>query len=224
MGSGRMRRGVMLVAAAALTALLAHPARAQEAPPRQAEFPQSGEVLMQADELTYDRESRIVTATGNVELAYGERVLLADRVTYDENTGVVKADGNVALLDPQGDVAFADQIVLRNEMRDGVIDTLRVLLSDNSRMAGTSVVRSGGNMTTLHRGVYTACDICEEKGQTTPLWQIKAFRVIHNQEEKRIIYEDAFIEFFGVPVFYIPYFSQPDPTVKRQSGFLPPSI
>lgn len=224
MGSGRMRRGVMLVAAAALTALLAHPARAQEAPPRQAEFPQSGEVLMQADELTYDRESRIVTATGNVELAYGERVLLADRVTYDENTGVVKADGNVALLDSQGDVAFADQIVLRNEMRDGVIDTLRVLLSDNSRMAGTSVVRSGGNMTTLHRGVYTACDICEEKGQTTPLWQIKAFRVIHNQEEKRIIYEDAFIEFFGVPVFYIPYFSQPDPTVKRQSGFLPPSI
>jgi LPS-assembly protein len=219
-----MRRGVMLVAAAALTALLAHPARAQEAPPRQAEFPQSGEVLMQADELTYDRESRIVTATGNVELAYGERVLLADRVTYDENTGVVKADGNVALLDSQGDVAFADQIVLRNEMRDGVIDTLRVLLSDNSRMAGTSVVRSGGNMTTLHRGVYTACDICEEKGQTTPLWQIKAFRVIHNQEEKRIIYEDAFIEFFGVPVFYIPYFSQPDPTVKRQSGFLPPSI
>lgn len=224
MGSGGAGRVVLLAALAAFASVLVHPASAQEAPPRQAAFPQSGEVLMQADELTYDRETRVVTASGNVELAYGERVLLADRVTYDEKTGVVKADGNVALLDPQGDVAFADQIVLRNEMRDGVIDTLRVLLSDNSRMAGTSVVRSGGNMTTLHRGVYTACDICEEKGQTTPLWQIKAFRVIHNQEEKRIIYEDAFIEFFGVPVFYIPYFSQPDPTVKRQSGFLPPSI
>lgn len=224
MGSGGVRRGVLLAALATFAAVLVHPASAQNAPPRQATFPQSGEVLMQADELTYDRETRVVTASGNVELAYGERVLLADRVTYDEKTGVVKADGNVALLDPQGDVAFADQIVLRNEMRDGVIDTLRVLLSDNSRMAGTSVVRSGGNMTTLHRGVYTACDICEEKGHTKPLWQIKAFRVIHNQEEKRIIYEDAFIEFFGVPVFYIPYFSQPDPTVKRQSGFLPPSL
>lgn len=224
MGSGGARLGVLLAALAAFAAIVAHPASAQTAPPRQAAFPQSGEVLMQADELTYDRETRVVTASGNVELAYGERVLLADRVTYDEKTGVVKADGNVALLDPQGDVAFADQIVLRNEMRDGVIDTLRVLLSDNSRMAGTSVVRSGGNMTTLHRGAYTACDICEEKGHTTPLWQIKAFRVIHNQEEKRIIYEDAFIEFFGVPVFYIPYFSQPDPTVKRQSGFLPPSL
>lgn len=224
MGSRGFRRGTLLAAAIALTALFSHTADAQDAPARQAAFPESGEVLMQADELTYDREARVVTATGNVELAYGERVLLADRVTYDEKTGVVKADGNVSLLDPQGDVAFADQLVLRNEMRDGVIDTLRVLLSDNSRMAGSSVVRSGGNMTTLHRGVYSACDICEEKGQTKPLWQIKAFRVIHNQEEKRIIYEDAFIEFFGVPVFYIPYFSQPDPTVKRQSGLLPPSL
>lgn len=224
MGFRGLRRGLLLAAAAVFAALLTYPANAQDTPRRNAAFPQSGEVLMQADELTYDRETRVVTASGNVELAYGERVLLADRVTYDENTGVVKAEGNVALLDPQGDVAFADQIVLRNEMRDGVIDTLRVLLSDNSKLAGTSVVRSGGNMTTLHRGVYTACDICEEKGQTKPLWQIKAFRVIHNQEEKRIIYEDAFIEFFGVPVFYIPYFSQPDPTVKRQSGFLPPSL
>ncbi|MBX3446897.1 MAG: LPS-assembly protein LptD [Parvibaculaceae bacterium] len=218
-----MRR-ILPAAALALTTVLALPAAAQNTSPRQAAFPESGEVLMQADELTYDRETRVVTASGNVELAYGERVLLADRVTYDEKTGVVKADGNVSLLDPQGDVAFADQVVLRNEMRDGVIDTLRVLLSDNSRMAGSSVVRSGGNMTTLHRGVYSACDICEEKGQTKPLWQIKAFRVIHNQEEKRIIYEDAFIEFFGVPVLYVPYFSQPDPTVKRQSGFLTPKI
>ena len=187
-------------------------------------FQKSGEVLMQADELTYDRDTRVVTATGHVEIAFGSRVLLADRVTYDETSGVVTADGNVSLLDPQGDVAFADRLVLRNEMKDGVIQTLRVLLSDKSRLAGHDVVRTGGNMTTLHRGVYSPCDVCEEKGQTTPLWQIKAFRVIHNREEQRIIYEDAYLEFFGIPVAYVPYFSQPDPTVKRQSGFLPPKL
>jgi LPS-assembly protein len=221
------RRGLFLLVAL-LMLPFATPASAQSAGPDgaspEASFPQSGEVLMQSDELAYDREARIVTASGNVELAYGERVLLADRVTYDETTGVVTADGNIALLDPQGDVAFADHLVLRNEMRDGVIDTLKVLLSDNSRLAGHSVVRSGGNITTLHRGVYSPCNICAEKGQTTPIWQIKAFRVVHNKEEKRIVYEDAFMEFFGVPVLYVPYFSHPDPTVKRQSGFLTPSI
>lgn len=224
------RRGILWLAAAfAVATLTAIPAWAQpemgtERKQAKQAFPESGEVLMQADELAYDREARVVTATGHVELAYGERILLADRVTYNETTGVVTADGNVSLLDPQGDVAFADHLVLRNEMRDGVIQTLRVLLSDNSRLAGHDVVRSGGNMTTLHRGVYSPCDICEKKGQTTPLWQIKAFRVIHNKQDQRIIYEDAYMEFFGVPVLYIPYFSQPDPTVKRQSGFLPPSF
>lgn len=220
------RRGILWLAAVLAVVLPAFPASAQTEAPAQSRsaFPESGEVLMQADELSYDREARVVTATGHVELAYGERVLLADRVTYNETTGVVTADGNVSLLDPQGDVAFADHLVLRNEMRDGVIQTLRVLLSDNSRMAGHDVVRSGGNMTTLHRGVYSPCDICEKKGQKTPLWQIKAFRVIHNKQEQRIIYEDAFMEFFGVPVMYVPYFSQPDPTVKRQSGFLTPTV
>lgn len=230
MDFGGMRRALLLAALGAMVAMSAAPASAQNAETRPASassksaFPDSGEVLMQADELTYDRESGIVTAAGNVELAYGERVLLADRVIYDEKSGVVTAEGNVSLLDPQGDVAFADHVVLRNEMRDGVIDTLRVLLSDNSRLAGANVTRSGGNMTTLHRGVYSPCDICEEKGQTKPLWQIKAFRAIHNKEEKRIVYEDAFMEIYGVPVLYVPYFSQPDPTVKRQSGFLPPSF
>lgn len=224
MGSA-VRRGAFLLAVMLATELVfALPADAQDQSRQDSGFSDSREVLMQADELTYDRETRIVTATGHVELSYGERVLLADRVTYDENTGVVTADGNVSLLDPQGDVAFADHVVLRNEMRDGVIQTLQVLLSDNSRLAGSSVVRSGGNMTTLHRGVYSPCDVCEKKGQTTPLWQIKAFRVIHNKEEKRIIYEDAFMEFYGVPVLYVPYFSQPDPSVKRQSGFLTPTV
>lgn len=229
MGFGGLRRAFLLAAMGALVAMTAQPAGAQNAVPQntpspEAGFPESGEVLMQADDLTYNREAGLITASGNVELAYGERVLLADRVTYDEKTGVVTANGNVSLLDPQGDVAFADHIVLRNEMRDGVIDTLRVLLSDNSRLAGSNVTRSGGNMTTLHRGVYSPCDICEEKGQTKPLWQIKAFRVVHNKEEKRIVYEDAFMEIYGVPVLYVPYFSQPDPTVKRQSGFLPPRL
>jgi len=169
MSVGSKRSLLFLATVLILAPPVALPANAQQSrdpdqqPSPDLSFPESGEVLMQADELSYDKETRIVTASGNVELAYGERVLVADRVTYSETSGVVTADGNVALLDPQGDVAFADHLVLRNEMRDGVIDTLKVLLSDNSRLAGHSVVRSGGNITTLHRGVYSPCDICEEK-------------------------------------------------------------
>tara|TARA_R110000824_G_scaffold155226_7_gene327865 strand:+ start:24320 stop:26674 length:2355 start_codon:yes stop_codon:yes gene_type:complete len=189
-----------------------------------AAYPQSGEVLMQADNLVYDRDSQIVTAVGNVEIAYDGRVLMADKVTYNQRTDVVTADGNVSLLESTGEVAFADHLVLRNKMKDGVVQTLSVLLTDDSRLAGNDAVRQNGNVTTLHRGVYSPCKVCKEEGKTTPLWQIKAFRVIHNAEEKRIIYEDAYMELFGVPVAYLPFFSHPDPTVKRQSGFLMPGF
>ena len=56
-----------------------------------------------------------------------------------------------------------------------------------------------------------------------PLWQIKAIRVVHDQEDRTIEYSDAFLEMFGLPVLYTPYFSHPDPSVERKSGFLAPT-
>ena len=38
-----------------------------------------------------------------------------------------------------------------------------------------------------------------------------------------LYFEDARIEFFGVPLAYVPFMSAPDPTVKRKSGFLFPT-
>ncbi len=189
-----------------------------------ADIEPGGDVLMQADELAYDQNTTVVTATGNVEVAYGERVMTADKMTYNETTGVVIATGNVVLLEPSGDVIFAERAELSDELRDGIVDTLQVLLSDKSRLAGNEAQRRNGNVTSVYKGVFSPCDVCEEEGKTTPLWQIKAFRVVHNQAEQRIIYEDAFFELFGIPIAYIPFFSHPDPTVERQSGLLAPSF
>jgi len=69
--------------------------------------------------------------------------------------------------------------------------------------------------------VYSPCRKCLGPGDP-PIWQLKAAKVIHNQAEKTIEYYNAYMEFAGIPVFYTPYFSHPDPTVKRKSGFLTP--
>lgn len=189
-----------------------------------ADIEPGGDVLMQADELSYDQETKTVTATGNVEVAYGDRIMTADKMTYNEATGIVIASGNVVLLEPSGDVIFAERAELSDELRDGIVDTLQVLMVDRSRLAGNEAQRRNGNVTSVYKGVFSPCEVCAEEGKTTPLWQIKAFRVIHNQEEQRIIYEDAFFELFGIPIAYVPFFSHPDPTVDRQSGFLAPSF
>jgi LPS-assembly protein len=91
-------------------------------------------------------------------------------------------------------------------------------------MAASRAERSSGNFTVFHNGVYTACAPCKDDPKKPPLWQVKAARIIHDQTEKMIYFEDARIEFFGRPLAWLPYFSAPDPTVKRKTGFLMPSI
>src|SRR5690606_25640593 len=43
-------------------------------------------------------------------------------------------------------------------------------------------------------------------------------------EAQDVIYHDAWIEFFGIPILYTPYLQHPDPTVDRRSGFLAPTV
>jgi LPS-assembly protein len=179
--------------------------------------------LFKADRVRHDRDLGLVIATGNVEVTHGARILLADTLTYNQRTDTVSANGNVRLLDPSGDVMFADFMELSGDLKNGIAETIRVRLSDNSRLAAVGARRIGGVRTELRKAVYTPCLPCKEHPERPPIWQVKAFEVVHDQERQEIEYYDAFLEFMGVPVMYLPYLSHPDPTVKRKTGFLVPS-
>jgi len=181
----------------------------------------SGNKLFKADRLRHERELGLVIATGSVEMVEGDRVLRADTVNYNQKQDIVTATGNVVLMDPGGDVIFADHVELTGDFKDGIIKNIRILMVDEARMAAVGGRRVNGNRTELRKAVYSPCRSCESKSGT-PLWRIKAVDVVHNKTEQSIEYRDAFMEFFGIPILYTPYFVHPDPTVKRRSGFLAP--
>jgi LPS-assembly protein len=95
-------------------------------------------------------------------------------------------------------------------------------LPEQTRVASSRAQRTSGNFTVFENGVYTACEPCKDDPLKPPEWQVKAARIIHDQGEQMLYFEDARIEFYGVPLAYMPYFSAPDPTVKRKTGFLMP--
>jgi LPS-assembly protein len=175
-----------------------------------------------ADEMSFDQEQGIVIASGNVEVRYGQRVLVADRIEYDQNNDTASAIGNVALREPTGERMFGDKMDVSGDLKDAVILNIGMILKDRSRIAGTGATRSGGKVTKLRNAIYSPCNLCAEDPNAPPLWQIKAVKVIHNKDEQIVEYRDAWLEFFGFPVAYTPYFRHPDPTVKRKSGFLFP--
>lgn len=229
-----MRRRNRIVVLAALSWLTLAPAADAAEPPEPgaagraapaAQVLDAGlPALISADQLTYDEDLGIVTASGNVEVSQDERVLLADAISYNLRSDVVTASGNVSLLEPSGEVLSADFVELTGDLREGFIRDIRVLLSDRSRLAAAEGLRTGGNKTVFRHAVFSPCEPCRKDPSRPPLWQIKAAKVVHDQEDRTIRYGSAWLEFFGIPVLYTPYFEHPDPTVDRKTGFLSPTF
>ncbi|MDA1058205.1 MAG: LPS assembly protein LptD [Proteobacteria bacterium] len=216
MAHRRVRAILPLLAALAVLGLVlvGGPTRAQQSQG-------ADEILLEADDISYNAEGGVVAAQGNVEIVAGERILKADSVSYDQNADTVTATGNVSVLESDGTVLFASQVELSDQLKNGSIQGFRALLADDSRFAAASATRSDGNRTVMQRAVYSPCRVCAE--DPTPLWRIRAARVTHDQTKQQVSYTNARLEMFGVPVLYTPYFSHPDPTVERKSGFLVPT-
>ncbi|MCB1506572.1 MAG: LPS-assembly protein LptD [Hyphomicrobiaceae bacterium] len=178
-------------------------------------------LYLQGDQLVYDNNSNSVIARGNVEIYYSNYILTADEVIYDQGAQTLTAAGNVVLKEPNGNVIRADRYTLTDDFRDGFVQSLSVVARDETRISAERATRRDGNVTEFTNGKFTPC---KSEGGMPPLWCISAARIIHDKDKATVSYQDAQFEVFGQPVLFLPYFEHADPSVKRKSGFLPPSI
>lgn len=183
---------------------------------------QRSRMLVDAREIVYDRDNDRVTALGDVQLHYQGKVLEADKVTYDRKLKRVYAEGNAKLTDADGTKTYGNRFDLTDDFRDGFIDSLRIESTNKTRLSAPRAERTDGETTVFERGTFTSCEACKDNPERPPLWQVKAARIIHRNNERRIYYENATLEFWGVPVAYFPFFSAPDPSVRNASGVLAP--
>ncbi|MFC3322375.1 LPS-assembly protein LptD [Mesorhizobium cantuariense] len=226
--SNRQARLARLYAATALACVLAcavpMPAFAQDVGDMATSVPSGSQMLLAADTLVYNNDNQTVTAVGGVQIDYGGNRLVAQRVEYNRNTKRMVASGNVEVINSDGTKINSEHIDITDDFADGFVNALRVETIDKAYFAAESAERMGGVLTTFHNGVYTACEPCEDKPDKAPTWRVKAKKIIWNGEKKTVRFENANFEFFGFPLAYLPAFEIADPTVKRKSGFLIPSI
>ena len=188
-------------------------------------------VVFTSDKMDYDQQKQLVTLTGQVELSQksdkekqGIQTVKADQVTYNQQTGAMTATGHVAMIEPDGNVLFAEHMELDHDLSNAFGQQVSALLADNSRMAGRLGERREGKYVDMAQGVYSPCQLCVDDPRSPPLWQLKADRVHHDLDTHDITYENAWLEFAGIPVFWTPELSHPDPSVKRRQGFLAPTF
>jgi LPS-assembly protein len=179
-------------------------------------------MLVEAQELVYNEKTNTVEARGDVQINYQGRLLEADRVIYNRTTNRVYAEGHARLTEADGTVLRADRFDFTEDFKNGFVESLRVTGSNRTYFSSPRAERSEGETTTFENGTYTACEPCKDNPDRPPLWQVRAKRIIHKNDEQMVYYEDATLAFLGIPIAYVPFFSAPDPTVKRKSGLLAP--
>ena len=204
-----------------IPALLAAAVPARAAAPAD-DIMKPGEAIdFQADTMAYDEAADTVTATGNVIVQRGGSRLRADTVVYNRGTGKVTANGDVIVVDPEGNRLLGDKADVSEDLKNAAIENLLLVLEDGGRAAARRATRVDG-VDTLYRAVYSPCSVTDGCREVTPLWRIKAVRVIHDPGRKRFYYKGASFDIGGVPILYLPAFSHPDGSGGNAGGLLTP--
>lgn len=174
-----------------------------------------------ADNVRFDGRNTVI-ATGNVEILYEGKRLLANRLIYNRDSDRLDLEGPITLIENEGAVLLADSGQIDGDLRNGILRGARLVLDGQMQLAAVEINRVDGRYNQLYKTVASSCNVCAHR--PVPLWQIRARRIVHDQEEKQLYFDDARFEVVGVPIAYLPRLRLPDPTVERYTGFLTPQI
>lgn len=177
--------------------------------------------ILVADNVVIEDQSRLI-ATGNVEALSDGTRLQASRIVYDREAGQLSVEGPIRITDESGRVTIlASAAELDEGFRNGLLAGARIVLDDQLQLAAVEARRVDGRYNALSRVAVTSCQICAGRA---PLWSIRATRVVHDQQENQIYFDNAQLRVLDVPVFYLPRLRVPDPTLERARGFLFPTL
>ena len=184
------------------------------------------EMSIETDMIIYDRKISVIQSQSISYLKDKfQNEFIAEKFIYDIPKNLLKLE-NVKLKDNQNnnfqvDLAFIDTNLNRLVGKDVLINLNNTSFNTGNepRLKGNSV-EYNNEITEINKGVFTTC----KKTGKCPPWQLSAEKITHNKQKKVIEYKNAWLNLYDIPVVYFPKFFHPDPTVKRRSGFLIPSI
>lgn len=224
----RLRLRLMAGAAGLALCTLALPANAQDSPSPQPgpDGLIDGAAYIDAEAVT--RDGDVVSAVGTLDRrALGRfrgTTLRARQFDYDLALGVASADGDVELSDDEGNTVYASYLETDADLRAGVAVDFATRFSTGASLMAATAVRRSENVNQLNYAIFTPCPICDAEGNPKePSISIQAETVVQDEELRAVLYRNAVFRVGGVPVFYLPYFAHPDPTIERASGFLVPT-
>ncbi len=187
-----------------------------------AEAASAKRISLVADQVSFDPASGVLNASGNVQIFQGSQILSTERLIYDQRKGQITVPGPLTIVSGKDVTTRAQSAVLDADLKNGLIRGAEVLIAQQLQIVSDEFHRTDGRFKVLTKTVASSCHVCAKN--PIPFWQIRSQRVIHDELERRLYFENATLQVLGVPVFYAPKLRIPDPTVDRASGFLVPRL
>ena len=181
----------------------------------------SDDINFTSDYLTVNENTDVMTATGNVVIISDNRKIIADKVTYDKIKDKAIATGNVIMTDKDGSKHESNKVILTDKFKSLLAIPLYSKLIDGSVIIAKDLKKDSLGKSIFNEGIYTACD-CNLKDGETPIWRLESDEIIHDPIKKTVYHKHVKMKIFFIPIYYLPYMSHPDWTVRRRSGFLTP--
>ena len=180
-----------------------------------------------SNNVTYDKKKELIFSDEPSKIidTFNNQIKV-DEFYYDVIKKIIKANKMEIVDISKNKYLFENAIIdLNNKKIAGKDIEIRLDKGlfdpeNDPRFKGRAIKISENN-TEITKGVFTTCKIREDK---CPPWHIQAEKVDHDKKNKLINYKNAWLKLYDMPILYFPKFFHPDPTVKRQSGFLMPQI
>ena len=164
-----------------------------------------------ADQIEINSDG-VLVASGSVTVWQGDTKITANKISYEGTINSLEITGPIRLTDGTGTVILADQAALSQDLSQGLIKSARIILNKQVQIAAAQISRVNSRYTQAYKVAATSCYVCAGK---TPLWQIRAQRIVHDKLEKQLHFDNAQLRIMDLPVLFFPYLRLPDPSLKR---------
>lgn len=188
-------------------------------------FKSTGEKIF-SDKIIYFKNDQLIETSGNSKFLFAESAIHALIFKYDLKAEILTAEGNVKFFDSDKNKFFFDNFKYFKKTETGYGKNIRSYLKDGSYLkAKKGNLDNKNRLINLENTNYTTCSkIKNQNNEFCPSWSLNSKKITHDKNKKRIIHKNSLFKIKKIPILYTPYLSHPDPSVKRQSGFLPPLI
>ena len=147
------------------------------------------------------------------------KYLIDEEIVKGNNLKLIDDENNKYYLN-NGMIDLKNNLILGQDINVYLKNDTFGNKDNKPRLIGNSVSYKD-NLTTVNKGIFTSCN--NEEKNCTP-WSISSNKIVHDKTNKEVRYSDSVLRIYDIPVAYFPKFFHPDPSVRRKSGFLSPSM